>query len=442
MEYTQFPNGFQVIYQKPESKIPVSSVQIVCNIGNIHAPPDLNGVTHFIEHMCFKGTNYHPDFSKVILQYVDSGSIYNGFSTHRYTAFVVKCQDVFLPHCIKIMAEELLQSKFAEIEFKKEEKVVMEENIINSDNPIRILNKMTMAALYENTPYQNPNDDFSYHNKKYDYKKVVDFYKHQYIPGNMIFSISSNTPFTKIVAMLKTTIFNKKIRPVISLHDQMLPYLLVPPRINGVKYNIKHMKKLNSVFLNIAFQTCNQYDNDKYILNFFATILGSSLIGRLNKILRQDYGLVYGIHVNTNYYECGGDLIIETQFNADSFIQKNKPSVLPLIIRELGKILKSGVTASEITTYKHNIQGSILLELENSDSQTYYNGLSLLYQKPTEIVPYVDLYKTYYAPITKAQLNACIRKYICLERMCVSVIGNILPPLAVIARECNKLHRS
>jgi predicted Zn-dependent peptidase len=441
MKHTQFANGFQVIYEKPDSTIPISSVQIICNVGSIHSPTGLNGATHFIEHMCFKGTNYHPDFNKVIMQYVDSGSVYNGFTTQRYTAFVVKCPDVFLPQCIKILAEELLHSTFALTEFKKEEKVVKEETIINNENPKHLLNNMSNELLYENTPYQYPVDDISYHQTKYDYKKVVDFYKQHYKPSNMIFSITSNLAFSSIVNMLKTTVFNKKDKtPMLSLHDQMLPYFLTPPKIDGPKYNLRHVKKLNATFLTIAFQICNQYDKDKYILNFFASILCNSLTGRLSKILRQDYGLVYSIIANTTFYECGGDLTITTQFNADSFIKKNKPSVLPLIIQELNKILKTGLTASEITIFKHNIRGRILMDLENSDTQTYYNGYALLYQNPDEIVPYTDLYKTYYEPITKAQLNACIRHYICLERMCVSVIGNQIPTLPVIEKECNKLH--
>ena len=209
MKHTQFPNGFQVIYEKPNSTIPISSIQIICNVGNIHSPTGLNGVTHFIEHMCFKGTTLHPDFDKVILQYVDSGSLYNGFTTQRYTAFVVKCQDIFLQQCIKIMAEELLQSRFALTEFKREEKVVKEETIIDNDNPKHLLQNMSIELLYENTPYQYPTDDISYHQTNYDYKKVVDFYKQHYNPSNMIFSITSNVAFPTILTMLKKTVFNK-----------------------------------------------------------------------------------------------------------------------------------------------------------------------------------------------------------------------------------------
>jgi predicted Zn-dependent peptidase len=440
LQHKQFANGFQVIYEKPDSNIPISSVHIFVNLGNIHSPHGLNGVTHFIEHMCFKGTSHHPDFNKIVLHYTDIGATWNAYSFQRYTVFVLKCQDIFLPHCIKLLAEELLTSKFALTEFKKEEKVVIAENIMMSDDPKVILEKMTNRLLYENTLYEYPIDDIAYHKKKYDYKTVVDFYKQNYVPSNMIFSITSNVAFSSILNTLKKTAFHKGQKPVASpIHSQLLPYLLVPPRINGVKYEINHLKKLNSIFLNVAFQTCNQYNDDKYVLNFFADILCNSATSRLNRILRQENGLIYSIHASTNYYECGGDFIISTQFNSASFIQKNKPSVLPLIIKELNHLIHSGITQRELTTFKHNSRGKLIMSLENSDTQTNHNGFSLLYKSPGEVVPLKNIYKKYYESITKAQVNACIRAYVRLEHMCVSVVGSDIPSLERIAAECNKL---
>ena len=112
---------------------------------------------------------------------------------------------------------------------------------------------------------------------------------------------------------------------------------------------------------------------------------------------------------------------------------------MPLIIKELNHLIHSGITQRELTTFKHNFRGQIVLSLENSDTQTNHNGLSLLYKSPGEIVPYKNLYKTYYEPITKAQVNTCIRTYFRLERMCVSVLGSDIPSLERIAAECNKL---
>ena len=440
LKYKEFLNGFQVIYEKPNSVIPISSVQVFCNIGNIHAPPELRGVTHFIEHMCFKGTNHNPDFNKVLLQYSDIGAEYNASSFQRYTMFNIKCQDMFLNQCIKLLADELLNSKFDKALFKKEEQVVMEENSIHQDDPKSITAHATNALLYENTPFQFPTDDISYHNNNYNYADVLQFYKQHYVPSNMILSVTSNLAFNSVLNMVKTTPFNKKMPFYPTLHSQMLPYLLTPPRMNGIKYDIKHLPKINSIFLNISFQTCNQYAKEKYVLLLLSNILCNSLTSRLSRILRQDHGLVYGISASADNNECGGDFVIASQFHADSFLKKHKPSVLPLIIKELNNLIHTGITQGELKTFKHNARGRLLLQLENIDSQTGYNGFSLLYKAPEEIVPYHKIYKTCYEPITRAQINASIRTYFRKERMCVVVAGNKIPALASIAAECEKLH--
>ena len=442
IKHITLPNGLQIIYEKPECHIPISSVQIFCNVGNIHSPEGMNGVAHFIEHMCFVGTKDHPDYNKIILAYKDFGAEWNGYTTQRYTCYVLKCQDLFLDKCMKYMTEGIMDSKFERSKFKKEEKVVIEENLRNNDNPTYILENITSELLYENTLFQHPTDDISYHRKKFDYDEVVKFYRKTYVPSNMIVSVTTNLPFSKIVDMVKKTQLNKNIRKQEeSVHSQLLPYLLTPPNIQGVKYRFHRVNKLNTIFLNISFQTCNQYNiQDKYILKLIANILCNSVSSRLGNILRQIYGLVYGVGASTSYYECGGDFIITTQFNVASFIHKSKPSVLPLIIKELNSLLKSGVTQKELTISKNNIRGHLLLELENTDIQTNYNGdACLLFQDSDKIVPYSKLYHTYYEHITKAQIHACIKKYFSLRRMCVAMVGDHIPAMRSIAAECEKL---
>jgi len=445
IKYVTLPNGLKVIYEKSVSSIPITSVQAFCNIGNVHSPQGFNGITHFIEHMCFKGTKDHPDFNKIILDYANVGAEWNGFSTARYTYYLIKCQDLLLEKCIKHMSEGILDSKFDLANLKKEEKVVIEENIRYNDKPEEILDKLICGLLYENTLFQYPTDDISYHKKKYDYNVVKSFYKRVYIPSNMIVSVTSNLSFAKILTIIKKSSFNKKIglksREEESIHHQMIPLLLSPPFIQGVKYKFYRMDKQKSIHLSLSFQTCSQYNtSDKYVLNLLANILCNSTASRLALTLRQKYGLVYGISASTNYFECGGDFRITTQFNSSSFIVKNKPSVLPLIIKELNNLLTSGVTTSEVNIAKHNIRSHLLLELENINTQTYYNGLTyLLFEEPKKIVPYSDLYKTYYESITKGQINTCIKKYFCLKRMCICVVGDHIAPLHTIEAECNKL---
>ena len=440
------PNGLQIIYENSNNSINISSLQLFCNIGNIHFPTRLHGVTHLIEHMCFKGTKENPNFVPVLMDFEESGAEYNGYSTPRYTAYIVKCPDASLGKSLKNLSEEVLNSSFDKKKFKKEQKVVIEENLINSDNPNVLLSILNDSSLYENTPFQYPTDDISYHKEPFDYDEVVEIYKQEYVPSNMLLSIVTNVPFTKVLGIIKKTHLAKKntVQPYVnglSLHQQMLPLLLRPPIINGPKYKIHKFAKLNAIYLALSFQTCNQYaTKEKFILNLLTNILCNSLASRLSKVLRQQYGLVYNIGATVEFNESGGEFTIITRFDSASFIKKDVPSVLPVLISELNKLTRNGVTQSEVTTFKHKMQGHLELELENIDNRAKYNGLYfLVINDPENFVPYAQLYDKHYEHITRAQINACIRKYFCLHRLCLSLVGSNIPPLAQIERECNKL---
>lgn len=441
IKITTLPNGLKVIYQKSKSSVPISSVQIFCNVGNANLPPGMNGAAHFIEHMCFQGTKTHPDFQDIILEYTNFGAEYNGFTTARFTYYVIKCQDVTLQKCIKYMSEGVLDSNFSLEHFKKEEKVIIEENMRNSDDPLHILNMLTQKLLYENTVFEYPPDDISYHKKGFNHKELLELYKSTYIPSNMVVSVSSNLSFSKILTIIKKTHLNRgklKMDPSI---DKTNALLRVPPLIKGIKYSYHQINKLKTVFLNISFQTCSQYNNEeKYILNFLGNLLCNSDSSRLMKVLREKYGLVYSIKAETNYYESGGNFTIYSQFNVESFMSETKRSVLPVIIKELNHLVKNSVTQKELNICKNNLKGYLLFGLQSIDTQTLYNGSTyMLLKNPEEFVPLEKVFETYYEPITKEQIHSCVKKYFTLNRMCVSYVGGNLPSLKAVAKECEKL---
>lgn len=441
IKHITLPNGIQIIYENPITTLPISSVHVFCNIGSIHCPKNLYGATHFIEHMCFKGTKEHRDYNKLLVKYEDYAFNYNAFSTQRFTVFYIKTQDDFLHKSIQYLSEQMLHSVFENSNLKKEEKVVIEENVTNSDNPDYILNDITNELLYEYTPFALPVDNVSYHKHSFDYKQVKDFYKTNFVPSNMIISIITNKSFKTVLNMVKHSYFHINHKKEPSLHSEMLPLFISSPFINGVKYKIKEMSQLNDTYLNISFQTCKQfYEKDKYTLNLLSIILTNNLGGRLTQLLRQKYGLVYYVKTFTNYNESSGDFIINTKFHSENFIKKG---VLPLIIKELNNLNNSGITQEELKLAKNYIKGTLLFDLQDINKQSMYNGtMCLLYLNPKKIIPYSKLYDTYFKHITIKDIYQCIKKYFCLRRMCVTVVGKNIPSIKTIARICNTLENT
>jgi len=441
IKHTTLPNGFQIIYEKPITSLPISSVQVFCNVGSVHCPDNLHGATHFIEHMCFKGTKQHHDYNKLLIKYEDYAFDYNAISTQRFTLFYIKTQDTFLHKSIQYLSEQLLHSIFEHSNLKKEEKVVIEENITNTDNPSSILNNITNELLYENTPFALPVDDISYHKPFFNYKKIIEFYKTHFVPSNMVLSIITNKSFKDVLNMVHHSYFHTNQEKVASLHNEMIPLLISSPFINGVKYKIKEIKQLNDIYLNVSFQTCKQYyEKDKYTLNLLSVVLTNKLGGRLTQLLRQKHGLVYYVNASTNYNECSGNFTINTKFHSENFIKKG---VLPLIIKELNNLNKSGISNEELKLAKHYIKGTLLFDLQDINKQSEYNAtMCLLYLNPKKIVPYSQLYDVYFKHITTKDVRECIQKYFCLRRMCVAVVGKNIPPVKTIAKICNSLENS
>lgn len=429
MEYECLSNGFQVIYEKPKCSISITSIYAVCKIGSICEPMHLKGISHLIEHMSFKGTTRTPDTKKFLEQFDMLGIEQNAYTYHECVWFEVKCPDINVEKCIKLLSESILTCEFSLENFKKEEIVVSEENRMDDDKPDYIIATATDELVFEDTQFQYPVDHSRYHKTKFNYKEVYDYYKKTYIPSNLFLTISTNIDFKTIMNYVKKSEFVKgSIRP-----QNQMRYI---PQRDGFDYNIIYKKTFKTILLNVSFKTCDYYNQDSFKLDLLSLIMGNGINGRLVDTLRQKHGLVYYAQALTEYNFCGGKFTIATQCDPTSLMKKG--GVLPLIIKELKK-LKDGITEKELLISKINKKNSYIFGLENSKTLSSYNGWSLLYYPPSKIVPYSERYKTSIEKITVDDINACIEKYFRFERMCLTVVGSNLPSTEILLSECGKL---
>ena len=439
IQTTTLPNGFRIIYEHPKTKNPLTSFQVFCDVGSIHEPDHIRGACHFIEHMCFKGTKAVPKSKDIYYVYDNVGAYFNASTTKRYTNYMVKCQDLYVKNCLGILSDMMLHSIFQKSEFEKEEQVVIEENIKNADEPEDTLEEMTDRLLYSNTPFQYSVDTLAYHHRRFPYSDILAFYREHYQPSHMILSIVTNLPFSTIVKWVKQTAFGKD-RDLPTVSARPMPFPPIEP-VTTIQYNCKEKPELKSIHLTIAFQTCNQYSADKYILNFLRNVLSGSLSSRLFTILRDKNGLTYRSSISTSYFEVGGEFTIYTQMDSSKLIKNGTKGagVLPLIVQILNDIIKHGITAEELSMFQSNLRGKMILDQEYLDTQVEYNGTESLYKEPADIIPYSELYDTYYQSIDLKKIHDCIRTYFKKERMVVCMIGGKLPSLKSIQAICDTI---
>jgi len=442
-EIYTFPNGFRIIYEKSKNVLPITSIQCVCDLGSVYEKEEIRGASHFIEHMCFKGTKKIKHSKDIFKQYDSVGASLNASTFKRYTNYNIKCGDESFNTSIHVLSDMVLNSVFDRKEYNKELRVVIEENINNSDSNEGEISDMSEKLVYSGTPYENPVDTIEYHqNNSLKYEEVVKTYQLYYHPNNMLLSIVSNIPFVTVLRVVKQSYFfkNKSKNSELLMNNKLVLYKQ-PTYQNEINYNIRSVSNTNVTYLTISFRTCSQYSQDKYSLILLKRIIGGFFSSRLFMLLREDNGLTYKSTVTVENYEQLGDFTIDILTDPKKLLKNgSKKGVLPIVIEMLNNLIEKGISQSELTLAKNYNKGKYRINMEDIDYKAVHNAeYLLLYYGREEYVSYEDLFDAYYKPIAREQVNMIIRKYLKKSNMNVCILGKSIPSFKIIKDECEKL---
>ena len=432
-----YPNGFRIVYEKSLNRLPICAIQVFCDVGSAYETDDIRGVSHFIEHMCFKGTKKMPKTKDILIHFDKIGADFNAYTEKRYTCYTLNCHNDNMENSITILSDMLLNSIFKKSEFKKEEQVVIEENMRDSDDPEDIINENADRLLYEGSSYANPIDTLDYHKKLFNYEDIIEYYKTFYIPSRMIISVVSSISFAKIKKFIEKTQFLKyrtDEHVYLSNNYQIQP-IIVPQ--NDIKYNLHVIKNINTTHLFICFRTMKI---DKYKLNILKTILSSSFNSRLFMLLREENGLTYSSDIYTNYNGENGDFIIYAETNNKKIMKNgNKKGVLPLLIDMINELFIKGIHTDELKIAKGFLKGSMTINMEKNEELATHNGLYNMLHPGEEVISYTKLYDNFYKKYTVNEINDVIKNLFVKTKMCVCMAGDNLPSLKQIKNECEKI---
>lgn len=432
MKTFTFPNGFRIIYEKPNSEIPLTSILVFVKLGSVYETDGIRGASHFIEHMCFKGTKRRPNSNIIIKNYDRVGAYFNAYTEKEYTCYEIKCGEEDLANSIQVLSDMLINSTFDKSEFKKEHNVVIEENIKSQDDSEECIREYSEFLIYEGSSHEYPIDTLSYHKKTgvLKYEGVLECYHNYYTPNNMVLSVVSHIPFSRIKGLLKNTYFMK--------HSMQYPFLNSPilylkPQ-SQIKYDVKRRADISALQLRISFRTCSNMDDDRFPLNLLRSIVGDTFSSRLFVTLRENNGLTYSCNSSSNYYVHSGDFTILATLNPKKILENGtKKGVLPLIIDILNDLCKNGVTQEEVSLFKGYIKGQHHIDMEDSYNKSHYNGKNLMLLGE-DFASFDKLFQKHYHPITKKEVYSVIKKYFKKENMSVCLLGAGIPSLETIKK--------
>jgi predicted Zn-dependent peptidase len=322
--------------------------------GSRHETPAQSGVSHFIEHMVFKGTKNRS--AETIAAEMDSiGGYMDAFTAKEFAAFHLKVLDEHLPLAAEILGDIVLNPLFDPVEMAKEKKVIFEEINMVEDTPDDLVMELFTAAFWPDHPLGRPILGTKKSVASFARKDLSSFFKKVYHPGNIVIAAAGNLEHGRTAALVR--------RHFGALGGGKTPANGHAPRAAS-RVVTRAKKELEQVHLCVGSRAYPQAHHDRYGSYILNTVLGGSMSSRLFQNVREKRGLVYSISSGVTAYSDAGILSVYAGTSLDSVEE-----VLNLTLEEMKRLKGETMPAEELRRAKDHLKGSLMLSLENTGAR-------------------------------------------------------------------------
>ena len=356
-----FPNGLRVVGERLGY---VRSCTVGCwvGVGSMHERPEENGLSHFIEHMVFKGTQTRT--ARDIAQEMDDvGGQLNAFTSKDCTCYYAKVIDENLPLAVDLISDLALRPRFDEAELNKERGVVLEEIAMVEDTPEELVNDILCDAQFSGSlryPILGSNRLI----RAYAREDLLRYWQKHYRPGNMVVAIAGHYDWDAFVALVEKyfNLFPGEGEKPDGSGRQRLR--------SGRKAKSKKTEQLQ---LTLGYPGVGLGSDDLYSLAVFNNALGGGMSSRLFQRIREELGMAYSVYSFPTSYPGIGTFTIYAGTSPD-----NGETVLTEIGEELNRALQDGFSEKEFISAKAQLKGGFVLGLESSSGRMQSIGRSML----------------------------------------------------------------
>ena len=376
-------NGLRLI-TVPMDSVQSATVIIFVGAGSRYENKKINGISHFLEHMAFKGTTKRPTAFAISSEIEGIGGEFNAFTSKDQTAFYIKAANKNIPLMIDVLSDMLLNSKFDPAEIEREKGVITEEINLYEDTPSRKIGEIYEELLYGDTPL-----GWDIAGKKEVIKSITrdNFIKYiggLYAPGNTVVVVAGGIGNwgLEIGNLIKKSLGSWQNK--LSWHFEKMSDKQTKPATRVV------YKKTEQAHLALGVRGYNLSHPDRYVLGVLATILGGGMSSRLFIQVRERRGLAYYVHSATEHYVDVGHLVTLAGVDLNKIEEAIK-----VIREEYEKVAKvEQVKQVELTKAKEFLKGRLILELEDSRAVASVFGTGEILEgkiyTPEEIMRKID----------------------------------------------------
>ncbi len=357
------------------------TVLVLVGVGSKYENKRISGISHFLEHMYFKGTKKRRNHKAVSETLDKIGGAYNAFTGDEYTGYYAKVSSLQFETALEWVSDIFLNSTLPEKEVIKEKNVIIEEINMIKDHPISYVYELWMELLYGNQPAGWSLAGTKESVLGINRKDLINYMKKGYSSKNTLVCVSGAIDEKNAIKKVEKYFskIKKKKKPVKKpvVEIQKSPKVLI------------RKKETDQVHLCLGVRAYDVFHKDRYVLNVIETILGKMMSSRLFIKIREELGLAYYIKTEVDATSDTGFLV--TKAGVD--IRKVEKAVSAIVL-EYKKLSKYKVSNIELKKAKENIKGRTTLSLESSDSQAFFYGAQELLENkvvtPDKIFDKID----------------------------------------------------
>ncbi|MDO8424157.1 MAG: pitrilysin family protein [bacterium] len=411
---TTLPNGVRVIFV-PTKGNPSVTTMVIVETGSNYETKEQNGLSHFLEHMCFKGTTTRPTALEIARELDGMGAYNNAFTSHELTGYYAKAEKKHFKKVLELLSDMYLNPVFPKEDLEKERGVILEEISMYEDQPQSQVWVELMKLLYGDVPAGRPVIGPRENIKRFQHKDFVEYRKLHYVAEKTIVVVAGDMSFGSVLSEVRN---NFKNIP----KDKRALKLVVKEKQDKSGLRIQK-KKTSQAHLAFAFRSYDAHDKRLPALNVLTAVLGGGMSGRLWQKMRQELGACYYIYAEHEELTDHGFLAIATGINA-----VRTEEVIRAILAECLKLAETPVLDEELEKAKEYYLGHLFMGLETTNSLAeFYAMEEVTSGKPKSPL---DIEKAV-RQVTAKEVMEAAKDLFKNEKLNLAIVGNISNPKAV-----------
>ncbi len=406
MEFFTLDNGIKVVYEKIDY-VKSLTIGVFVGAGSALERKFENGISHFLEHMFFKGTKKRS--AKEIAEYMDfCGGQLNAVTSKEYTCFYAKVLHHHADKAYEILSDMLINSTFTEENTELERKVITEEIKLCEDTPEDLIFDMISETMWKDSSLGFPVAGTAESVSGISRDMLLKYYSDNYRGSNMVISVVGCFDISELKLKL-----SHYFGGISSLGYEKRIY---KPEIVTKGMNIRK-KETEQCQLCISFEGLERSDESVYDLLSVNAVFGGSMSSRLFQKIREENGLSYSVYSYINTYTKGGSLVIYAGMNPDELLK-----VLSLINGEIRLLKKDKLTEAEINSSREQIRSGIIMGLESMSQRMTSYGKNLLLEGKLEDS---DMLMKKIGRVNTNRAADVIDRVFDINKMNIAVLGNV-----------------